>query len=57
LLRLCLWALLLRGCGRGVLFGLALLTALRVRRSHRPEKQKHRAGGGSSNELHDNHLR
>jgi hypothetical protein len=51
-----LWALLLRGRGRGALFGLALLAALRVRRGQRPEKQKQRAGGGSSNELHGIHL-
>ena len=56
-LRLRLWALLLRGCGRGVLFGFALLAALRVGRGQRPEKQKQRAGGGNSNELHDIHLR
>jgi hypothetical protein len=51
-----LWALLLRGWRRSLLLGLVLLAALRVRRSHRPEKQKQRAGGGNSNELHSNHL-
>ena len=52
-----LWALLLRGWRRSVLLGFALLAALRVGRGHGPEKQKQRAGGGSSNELHGNHLR
>jgi hypothetical protein len=56
-LRLCLWALLLRGWRRSVLFGFGLLAALRVRRGQCPEKQKQRAGGGGSNELHGNHLR
>jgi len=57
--------LLLRGWRRALLlpalllFSLALflilLVALRICRDHRPEKQKHHSGTGSSNALHSNH--
>jgi hypothetical protein len=51
-----LWARLLRGWRRSVLFGFALLAALRIGGGQGPKKQKQRAGGGSSNELHGIHL-
>ena len=67
LLRLPLGVLLLRRGRRTLLlpallpFGLplffVLLVALRVRRDHRPEKQKQGRGTGNSNELHNNRLR
>jgi hypothetical protein len=56
LLRLCLWALLLRGWRRSLLCSLVLLAALRVGGGHRPQKQKQPAGG-NSNESHGYHLR